>query len=226
MLLELKRVRKAYKLGETVIEALKEIDLQVEQGEFVAIWGPSGSGKSTLCNLVGMLDRPSSGHVFLRGQNVDDLSDDERSELRNRVFGFIFQSFNLIPVLSALENVMFPLQIYGTSTAKAKEQATQPMTHLGLADHLYRRPDKLSGGQQQRVAVARALINNPGVVVADEPTANLDSETAVMIIDLMRQLNQQSGATFIFSTHDQRLLDRVHRQILLRDGTVVEDKRS
>ncbi len=226
MLLELRKVRKSYKLGETVIEALKEIDLQVEQGEFVAIWGPSGSGKSTLCNLVGMLDRPSSGHVFLRGQNVDDLSDDERSELRNRVFGFVFQSFNLIPVLSALENVMFPLQVHGISATRAKEKATQQMTHLGLADHLYRRPDKLSGGQQQRVAVARALINNPGLVVADEPTANLDSETAIMIIDLMRQLNQQSGATFIFSTHDQRLLDRVHRQILLRDGMVVEDKRS
>ena len=216
---------KSYRLGDTLIEALKGVDLKIELGEFVAIWGPSGSGKSTLCNLVGMLDRPDSGNIVLQGSNVNELSDEKRSELRNETFGFVFQNFNLIPVLTALENVMLPLQIHGTPTHDTKEKAIRQMSDLGLAEHLYRRPDKLSGGQQQRVAIARALINGPSLIVADEPTANLDSQTALMIIDLMRQLNQQNGATFIFSTHDQRLLDRVRRQIFLRDGMIMEDRR-
>jgi putative ABC transport system ATP-binding protein len=224
-LVELKKVRKSYRFGDTLVDALKGVDLVVEPGEFVAIWGPSGSGKSTLCNLVGLLDRPTSGVVLVRDENVDQWPDEKRSELRNTVFGFIFQTFNLIPVLSALENVMLPLQIQGTSTSQARKEAIRQLSRLGLGDHLYRRPDKLSGGQQQRVAIARALINNPGLVVADEPTANLDSETALMIIDLMRQLNEESGQTFFFSTHDHRLLDRVRRQILLRDGTILEDKK-
>ena len=224
-LVEFRRVSKSYGAGDAKVEALREVDLTVELGEFVAIWGPSGSGKSTLCNLVGMLDRPTSGDVLLRGQNVNSLVDDARSELRNKFFGFVFQNFNLIPVLSAIENVMLPLQIRGTGIAPAREKAVRQMTELGLADHMYRRPDKLSGGQQQRVAVVRALINDPALVVADEPTANLDSETAIMIIDLLRDLNRRSGSTFIFSTHDQRLLDRVQRQIFLRDGAIMDDRR-
>ncbi|HEV8711474.1 MAG TPA: ABC transporter ATP-binding protein [Candidatus Binatia bacterium] len=223
-LIELKQVHKHYRLGETRIEALKGITLTIEQGEFVAIWGPSGSGKSTLCNLIGMLDRPTSGVVLLRGQDVTELSDDQCSELRNKAVGFIFQTFNLLPVLSALENVLFPLRIKGEGLAGAREKAKKRLTELGLAEHLAHRPDKLSGGQQQRVAIARALITDPALVIADEPTANLDSETAFRIIDLMRQLNRQSGTTFIFSTHDQRLLNQVHRQILLRDGALIEDK--
>ncbi|MBI4524291.1 MAG: ABC transporter ATP-binding protein [Deltaproteobacteria bacterium] len=222
-LIELRRVYKSYRFGQAVIEALRGIDLQVELGEFVAICGPSGSGKSTLCNLIGMLDRPTSGDVLFQGRNLNEVSDGERSEIRNQTLGFVFQSFNLIPVLSALENVMLPLQIQGAPTRQTKEKAIQQMTRLGLGEHLRRRPEKLSGGQQQRVAVARALINNPSLVLADEPTANLDSGTAVMIIDLMRDLNQQTGAAFIFSTHDQRLLERVSRRILLQDGTIVED---
>lgn len=221
-LVELKRVCKDYYLGETCIPALRGIDLTIETGEFVAIWGPSGSGKSTLCNLIGLLDSPTSGVVWLQGQDVSQLSDDTRSAWRNTCIGFIFQHFNLIPVLSALENVMLPLQIQGRDAAKAK--AMQRLTALGLAEHMARRPHKLSGGQQQRIAIARALIMDPVLVIADEPTANLDSDTARQIIDLLRHLNRQSGTTFLFSTHDQRLLARVDRQILLRDGTIVEDK--
>jgi putative ABC transport system ATP-binding protein len=211
-------------LGETRIVALRGVDLEINRGEFLAIWGPSGSGKSTLCNLIGMIDDPSSGVVLLEGQTVGEVSDDRRSELRNRAIGFIFQTFNLIPVLSALENVMLPLQIRGDVPAQAEETAMQLLSDLGLAEHIQHRPHKLSGGQQQRVAIARALITNPELVIADEPTANLDSETAIKIVDLMRQLNRQGRTTFIFSTHDQRLLGGADRQVLLRDGLVVEDK--
>ncbi len=217
---------KDYHLGSTRIAALKGIDLTIKKSEFIAIWGPSGSGKSTLCNLIGMLDIPTSGAVLLEGQDVTELPDDVRSSLRNKAIGVIFQGFNLLPVLSALENVMLPLQIQGQKPRVAKAKAMQRLTDLGLAEHMTHRPDKLSGGQQQRVAIARALITEPTVVVADEPTANLDSDTALRIIDLMRQLNRQSGTTFIFSTHDQRLLERVNRRVLLRDGTVVEDERA
>lgn len=223
-LIELKQAHKYYQLGETRIAALRGVDLTIHRGEFLAVWGPSGSGKSTLCNLIGMIDDPSSGTLLLEGRQLTQLPDDERSELRNRTIGFIFQSFNLIPVLSALENVMLPLQIRGDVPAKAEEQAMQLLSDLGLAEHIEHRPHKLSGGQQQRVAIARALITDPVLIIADEPTANLDSETAIKIIDLMRQLNRQSGTTFIFSTHDQCLLGRANRQVLLRDGLVVEDK--
>jgi putative ABC transport system ATP-binding protein len=222
-LIKLQNVHKCYHLGESRIAALQGIDLSIEPGEFVAVWGPSGSGKSTLCNLIGMLDSPTSGTVLLAGHDVTALPDDQRSELRNASLGFIFQNFNLIPVLSALENVMLPLQIRGTATRQAREQAIRQLTALGLAAHMTRRPHKLSGGQQQRVAIARALITHPDLVIADEPTANLDSDTALKIIALMRQLNQQSGATFLFSTHDQRLLERVKRRLRLQDGILVED---
>jgi putative ABC transport system ATP-binding protein len=223
-LIELRQVCKHYQLGETRIEAVKGIDLIIQEGEFVAIWGPSGSGKSTLCNLIGLLDAATSGTVLLNGTDVASLSDDQRSELRNRAVGFIFQTFNLIPVLSALENVMLPLQIRGEISASARDKAIERLTELGLVDNIVRRPHELSGGQQQRVAIARALIGNPALVIADEPTANLDSETAFRIIDLMRQLNRKSGATFVFSTHDQRLLEAVGRRILLRDGAIMEDQ--
>jgi putative ABC transport system ATP-binding protein len=223
-LIELKQVHKDYYLGETKIAALQGIDLKVERGEFVAIWGPSGSGKSTLCNIVGMLDSPTSGRFFFEGNDVSNLSDEKRSELRNKAIGFVFQTFNLIPVLSAVENVILPLEIRGESGAKANEKARHQLAELGLGEYMAHRPSKLSGGQQQRVAIARALINDPAIVLADEPTANLDSDTAVKIIELMRNLNQKRGATFIFSTHDQRLLARINRKILLRDGIIVRDE--
>ena len=223
-LLELRQVYKNYHLGETRIRALRGIDLRIESGELVAIWGPSGSGKSTLCNIIGMLDTPSSGSVLFEGNDVSGLSDEKRSELRNKTLGFVFQTFNLIPVLSALENVILPLEISGESGVRARKKAMRQLADLGLSDHVAHRPNKLSGGQQQRVAIARALINDPAIILADEPTANLDSDTAVKIIELMRELNQKRGATFIFSTHDQRLLSTINRKILLRDGIIVHDE--
>jgi putative ABC transport system ATP-binding protein len=222
-LVELQKVEKIYALGDSRIHALRGIDLAIGKAEFVAVWGPSGSGKSTLCNLVGTLDAPSAGVVMLGGRDVHALTDEERADFRSRSLGFIFQNFNLIPVLSALENVMLPLQLAGGPAPKAKERATERLVRLGLGDHLTHRPDKLSGGQQQRVAIARALISDPALVVADEPTANLDSETAIEIIDMLRSINRENGTTFLISTHDQRLLGRVDRRILLRDGVIAED---
>jgi putative ABC transport system ATP-binding protein len=162
--------------------------------------------------------------VRFEGQDVAALSDDQRSELRNRGIGFVFQSFNLIPVLSALENVMLPLQIAGVSTAQARRAARKRLAEVGLDDHAAHRPAKLSGGQQQRVAIARALVTDPALVIADEPTANLDSENALRITELMRRLNSNNGTTFVFSTHDQRLLERVERQIQMRDGEIIDDR--
>ncbi|RPI80144.1 MAG: ABC transporter ATP-binding protein [Desulfobacteraceae bacterium] len=217
----MKNIKKDYFLGETVVRALRGIDLQVEAGEFIAIWGPSGSGKTTLLNLIGAIDEPTEGELSMRGREVCSLSDNQCSELRNQTVGFIFQGFNLVPVLSALENVMLPLQIRGLSAAEAKAKALVRLQEVGLADLVQNRPSKMSGGQQQRVAIARALVTGPALVIADEPTANLDSETARMIIDLMRALNEKDQTTFIFSTHDQRLLDRVKRLVRLEDGRIV-----
>jgi len=221
----MKQVTKDYRLGETIVHALKGITLQIDAGEFVAVWGPSGSGKTTLLNLIGAIDESTSGYLSLKGQEISQLSDNEKSDLRNKVIGFIFQNFNLIPVLSALENVMLPLQIRGFAAAEAEKWSMQRLNQLGLSEFVKHRPDKLSGGQHQRVAIARALVANPSLVIADEPTANLDSQTAMRIIDLMRDLNRKEGATFIFSTHDQRLLGQVDRLIQLEDGEIVGEER-
>ena len=226
-LIEMKDIKKDYLLGETVVHALRGVDLCIEKGEFVAIWGPSGSGKTTLLNLIGAIDEPSAGKLFIDGEEVILLSDNRRTELRNRSIGFIFQGFNLIPVLSALENVMLPLQIKGTSFSEARDRALSRLDEIGLSDFICHRPDKMSGGQQQRVAIARALVSDPSLVIADEPTANLDSDTSQKIIGLMRNLNEKEKTTFIFSTHDQRLLDKVGRLVRLEDGRIVDggDKR-
>lgn len=221
-LIEMQSMKKDYFLGETVVHALQGIDLQIDKGEFVAIWGPSGSGKTTLLNIIGAIDEPSTGILKIAGRDVRSLTDNQRSELRNDTIGFIFQGFNLIPVLSALENVMLPLQIKGASFSEAKFPALSRLQEVGLSEFIHHRPSKMSGGQQQRVAIARALVNNPSLVIADEPTANLDSETARMIIGLMRELNGKNDTTFIFSTHDQRLLDRVKRLVRLEDGRIVD----
>ena len=223
-LCELRNVTREYRVGDKPLVALRNISLSIRPSEFIAIWGPSGSGKSTLCNMLGLLDSPSSGSVCFQGASASELSDDARSELRNRRIGFVFQSFNLVPVLTALENVMLPLQIGGAPTRVARQSALERLALLGLDKHTTHRPAKLSGGQQQRVAIARALVTNPALVIADEPTANLDSENARTIIELMHRINADSGTTFAFATHDQRLLESVSRQILMRDGQIVDDK--
>ena len=222
-IVEMHHIKKEYRLGETRIEALKDISLTIYKGDFVAVWGPSGSGKSTLCNLMGLTDSHSEGTIVFKGVDILSLSDDERSEMRNRHLGFIFQSFNLIPVLSALDNVTLPLLIKGNFEKTSLKSAQILLSDLGIGDYIHHRPHKLSGGQQQRVAIARALITDPDLIIADEPTANLDSENALKIIDLMRKINSTKGTTFVFSTHDQRLLDRVNRQIHLQDGYILND---
>ena len=223
-IVELKDARKSYVMGEVKIEAVRGVDIVVNEHEFVAVWGPSGSGKSTTCHLMGIIDQPTTGRVIFQDHDVNGLSEDQQSELRNHSIGFVFQSFNLVPVLSALENVMLPLQILGESREVAREKSYARLKEAGIENHAHHRPHKLSGGQQQRVAIARALVTDPVLVVADEPTANLDSHTAQKIMDLMREVNRTRGTAFVFSTHDQRLLDRVSRQVHLRDGLIVEDK--
>ena len=224
-LIHMKKVTKDYRLGETIVRALKGINIKIDTGEFVAVWGPSGSGKTTLLNLIGAIDEPTSGYLGFNEQEISKLSDDEKSDLRNKSIGFIFQNFNLIPVLSALENVMLPLQIQGLPNAEANRIAMYRLEQIGLSDFVKHRPDKLSGGQQQRVCIARALVTNPSLVIADEPTANLDSDTAMKIVELMRDLNNKEKTTFIISTHDQRLLNKVNRLVRLVDGMIINEEK-
>ena len=215
-------VTKTYELGRTSVPALRGVSLGVEPGEFMAVAGPSGSGKSTLLNLIGCLDHPTSGKVFVEGQDVESLDDDALSDLRARKIGFIFQTFNLIPVLSALENVEFPLLFRGGNN-KGRERARRALEEVGLQDFGQHRPDELSGGQRQRVAVARALVTDPVIVLADEPTANLDSATGEAIIDLMLEINRRDGTTFIFSTHDPKVMQHARRVVRLHDGRLEGD---
>lgn len=225
MLIELDTVSKEYLLGESRVLALDSVSLGIGAGEFAAVWGPSGSGKSTLLNLIGLIDQPSRGAVRIEGQDTHALSDRALTDIRFRTLGFVFQNYNLVPVLSALENVMLPLQIRGAAEKQARVKAEALLEAVGLIQQLHARPDKMSGGQRQRVAVARALVTDPGIVLADEPTANLDSRNSQIIIDLMRDLNQSRGVTFVFSTHDQQLLDHVDRHIHMRDGKITGDRK-
>lgn len=217
-LLETREVSKTYQLGNIDVPALRGVSLSIEPGEFTALWGPSGSGKSTLLNLLGLIDTPSSGQIILNGRNTADLRDAARARLRNESIGFIFQGFNLIPVLSALENVMLPLTIRGCPHRKARKAACQCLEEVGLASFSSHRPDQLSGGQRQRVAIARALVTSPLLVIADEPTANLDAATGLAVIEQMKALNHAMGVTFLFSTHDPRLLGHLQRIVALADG--------
>lgn len=223
-LLRLHQIRRRFMLGETTIEALNSVSLEIQRGEFLAVWGPSGSGKSTLMNIIGLIDAPTSGEVCFDGQDTRHLQDDALTDFRGQKIGFVFQGFNLVPVLSALENVMLPLQIQGISESLARERASAALLDVGLEKFKASRPDKLSGGQRQRVAIARALAVEPQLVIADEPTANLDSENSRMVVDLMRELNRARGVTFVFTTHDPRLLEHVDRKILLRDGNIESDE--
>jgi putative ABC transport system ATP-binding protein len=223
-LIQLEGIKRRFLLDASPVEALKGIDLIIHTGEFTAVWGPSGSGKTSLMNILGLIDKPTEGTITVSGNAVGALSDNELSDFRNRSIGFVFQAFNLVPVLSAVENVMLPLQIRGVRDAQARREAKALLEEVGLGALTASRPDKMSGGQRQRVAIARALVGEPQIVIADEPTANLDSENSYMILDLMRGINRSRKVTFIFTTHDQRLLDSVDRRILLRDGRIEEDR--
>ncbi|MCB9765752.1 MAG: ABC transporter ATP-binding protein [Alphaproteobacteria bacterium] len=215
---ELRGVGRRYPLGETEVLALQGVDLDIDAGAFLAFAGPSGSGKTTLLNLIGCLDRPSEGHIVLDGQDLGGLGEAELGRVRAEKVGFVFQSFNLIPVLTAVENVEVALRLGGQPKDRARCAAA--LAEVGLADLLDRRPAQLSGGQQQRVAIARALVKRPRLVIADEPTANLDSHTGAAVLDLMKDLNQRHGTTFLFSTHDPMVLERAGRVVRLRDGRV------
>lgn len=218
-LVSLSDVRKTYRLGETEVQALRGVNLRVLPGEFTAIVGASGSGKSTLLNIIGCIDAPDSGTVEFEGRSTLRLSEDEKSQLRNRSMGFVFQSFNLVPVLTVAENIELPLLLQKElSTAQRAERVLSAMTDVGLQDYAKQWPDKLSGGQRQRVAIARALVTSPKLVIADEPTANLDSATAHRIVDLLAELNANRNVTFLFSTHDEKLMGRVKRIIRIQDG--------
>ena len=215
---------KDYQLGRTTVPALRGVSLAVERGEFMTVAGPSGSGKSTLLNLIGCLDHPTTGRVLIGDEDVATLGDDLLSDLRAEKIGFIFQTFNLIPVLSALENVEFPLLVRQSAgkgaRRNARERARRALEEVGLGELSRHRPDELSGGQRQRVAVARALVTDPVIVLADEPTANLDSATGETIVALMEEINRRDGTTFIFSTHDPRVMARAHRVLRLADGRI------
>ena len=223
-LLRIKNIRRRFMLGETTIDALDNVSLDIHAGEFLAVWGPSGSGKSTLMNIIGLIDAPTEGEVYFDGQDTRLLADDALTDFRGGKIGFVFQNFNLVPVLSALENVMLPLQIQGVLEHSARDRAAAALVDVGLERFQNSVPDKLSGGQRQRVAIARALVVEPRLVIADEPTANLDSENSRMVVDLMREMNRARKVTFVFTTHDPRLLDHVDRKILLRDGNIAKDE--
>lgn len=218
-------LKKDYNVGDTVVYALRGVSMEVERGEFTAIAGPSGSGKSTLLNLIGCLDKPTSGQVFINGVDVSRYSKKELANIRRENIGFVFQSFNLIPILTAFENVAFPLSLLRKNADEIEQNVNQILQDVGLSGMEHRYPRELSGGQQQRVAIARALVKEPSIILADEPTANLDSATGAEILDLMKELNEQKGATFIFSTHDPMVMDRARRIISLRDGQIHSDER-
>jgi putative ABC transport system ATP-binding protein len=221
--LKLKDVRKTYRTGPIEVPALRGVTLTIGAGEFAATAGPSGSGKTTLLNIIGGLDRADTGDIWVAGQNLQVLSSGELAHLRLERIGFVFQTYNLLPVLTALENAEFTLLLQGMPARQRREKVEKLFSEIGLAGLEDRRPAELSGGQQQRVAVARAMVTEPALILADEPTANLDSASAIALLDVMEQLNRTTGTTFLFSTHDPQVMERAHRLIRLRDGQVVSD---
>jgi len=224
-LIQIKNLKKTYSDHGVETPALRGINLEIEVGEFTAIAGPSGSGKTTLLNIIGGLDRPSSGTVIVDGVDLSSMSKSALADYRLRKVGFVFQSYNLIEVLTALENAEFVLLLQKVPRAERRARAAELLEAMGMSEYLHKRPNQLSGGQQQRIAVARAIAHNPRIVLADEPTANLDSATASGLLDLMRDMNERYGVTFIFSTHDRLVMEKARRVVLLRDGLVVEDER-
>ncbi|MDY0002729.1 MAG: ABC transporter ATP-binding protein [Polyangia bacterium] len=224
-IVEVSGLHKIFQQGKVQVHALRGVDLDIARGEFTAICGPSGSGKTTLLNLIGALDSPTSGKVRVAGRDLADLSAGQLARLRLKEVGFVFQAYNLVPVLSAWENAEFVMLLQGVPAAERRRRLDEVFSQVGLTGLERRRPSELSGGQQQRVAVARAVAARPALVLADEPTANLDSESGAALLDMMRELNETRQVTFVFSTHDQRVMDRANRLIELRDGVISSDER-
>lgn len=222
--IEIRQITRDFPLGNEVVKVLKGIDLDIERGEYVAIMGPSGSGKSTLMNLLGCLDTPTSGTYILNGKDASQMGDDELAEIRNKEIGFVFQTFNLLPRTTALENVALPMIYAGYNKTDRKKRAEEVLTNVGLGDRMDHKPNQLSGGQRQRVAVGRALVNKPSIILADEPTGNLDSKTSVEIMNLFDEIHA-AGNTVILVTHEEDIAEHAHRIIRLRDGMIESDER-
>lgn len=214
------KVSKNYRLGKTEVNALNEVDLQVNPGDFMSIAGSSGSGKTTLLNLIGCLDRPSSGKISISGKDVSKLKSNRMADIRNHKIGFIFQNFNLIPVLTAYENVEFPLLLLNCPAEERKEKIMNVLREVGIENRRNNRPEELSGGQRQRVAIARALVKKPEIILADEPTANLDSKTGQSVIRLMLEINRETKTTFVFSTHDEMIMEHATSLVRIHDGRI------
>ena len=217
---------RVFKIGEVETKALRGVDLSVEDGEFTALVGPSGSGKTTLLQLIGLLDQPTSGRVIINGKDATRLNRNQRADLRKDAIGFVFQFFALIPTLTAYENIEMPLLLSGMKAADRKRRVNEMLEAVGLSDRAHHRPDQLSGGQQQRVAVARALATGPKLILADEPTANLDTENGKQVMDIMQRLNKETGVTFVFATHDPRVISYANRVVTLQDGLITKDSKT
>ena len=222
-MIEVTNITKTYDDGKVQVHALRGVDVEITEGEFTAIVGPSGSGKTTLLNIIGGLDTPTHGEVTIGNTNIASLSENELIDFRLNHIGFVFQSYNLIPVLTAKENVEFLMLLQKKNDKERDERTTQLLTAVGLEDQINKKPNEMSGGQQQRVAVARALASKPDFVLADEPTANLDSKSTANLLDIMLKLNKEENTTFVFSTHDQRVIDRAKRVITVEDGIIISD---
>ena len=216
-------VKRTYKIGEVETHALQGVNLTIESGEFTALVGPSGSGKTTLLQLIGCLDQPTSGKIVINGHETTNLNRNKRADLRKGAIGFVFQFFALIPTLTAYENVEMPLLLNGKTPAERKQRVMELLEAIDMTDRAHHRPDQLSGGQQQRVAVARALSTNPKMILADEPTANLDTENGEQVMEIMKKLNEETGTTFVFATHDPRVIKYARRVVTLQDGLIVKD---
>jgi putative ABC transport system ATP-binding protein len=223
-IIKTKNLVKIYSTGSTEVRAVDNVDLAIEQGEFTAIVGPSGSGKTTLLNMIGGLDKPTSGEILIDEQNITQLSGKKLTDFRRQHIGFIFQSYNLIPVLTAGENVSFIMELQGQPKKTIEDRTREILTDVGLGDRINSRPAQLSGGQQQRIAVARAMASRPRFIIADEPTANLDSKTTEKLLGMMLELNEKENITFLFSTHDPRVVNKARRVIVLEDGKIVTDE--